>query len=239
MSDIFEEVEESLAKDKATELWGKYGLFVYLAAGLLVATVAFFEWRSYDQANKVEARMIRFEAAVKAQEDGDFDAAIEGFEALVAEDTPLSIVAGHQLAQARFFGQGDTENAATALEAVGAIDGGPLAQIALLKAAYLKADEMSLAELEVMLSDFVSTEGELANTAFGNLAQELLAAKAFEEGDLERARQEYLYLSTSFDATEGTKSRASFALRAIPETAAPAPLEPATEITGDQGGVEE
>ena len=40
MADIFEEVEEGLRQDKAAQLWKKYGIFAYIAAGLLIGGVS-------------------------------------------------------------------------------------------------------------------------------------------------------------------------------------------------------
>lgn len=218
MSDIFEEVEESLAQDKWAERWNKYGLYVYLVAALIVGYVAWMEYQKYATAQRIEAQMSVFEAGLDHMENNEFSQASEELEKVIAMDVPLSVLAAHQAAEARYFGNGDPAAAAAALEAAGDANGSPMEQLALLKAAYFKADELSLTELQAMLGDLVAEGSEVRDGPIGNLAQELVAAKAFEEGDYALARDLYSYLSASIDATTNLQQRAQFALLIIPET---------------------
>ena len=50
MSDIFREVEEEVRRDKAAEIWKKYGKLFILAAVLLVAgTAGWSAWQQYQR----------------------------------------------------------------------------------------------------------------------------------------------------------------------------------------------
>ncbi|MEL6663702.1 MAG: hypothetical protein AAFR33_11950, partial [Pseudomonadota bacterium] len=85
MSDIFEEVEEEVRKDKLGELWAKFGWIVWLAAAAIVGYVAFSEWRSSQlQAQRAE-QAAALEAAVSALEAGEFEEAQNSLQAIVEE----------------------------------------------------------------------------------------------------------------------------------------------------------
>lgn len=228
MSDIFEEVEESLARDDWTERWKKYGIFVYGAAAILIGTVAFLEWKSWNDSQITIERVMEFESAKDVLAQGQYEEAASQLEAVIDQDAPLAVIAGHELARTRLEGNGDRAAAAAALEKVASPEGTPLEKLALLKAAYLKADNLSLEEMEVFLGPLPSETSSL-----GNLAREIIAAKAFEAGDYQRARDDYGFLSISPDAPQGLARRASAALIAIPDTEGVAPLPSEEPETGE------
>ena len=69
-------------------------------------------------------------------------------------------------------------------------------------------------------------------TAFGALATELLAAKAFEEGDIEYARTKFNELRFLANVPEGVMQRATQALAALPAVTIADPLAtPETEAS--------
>lgn len=226
MSDIFEEVEESLRQDKATQLWKRFGPFVWAIGILIIAAVGYREWSINQQSEVDEARVIEFEAARAKLADGEYAEAQAELQTLVDNDTKISPVAANLLARTYYEGNGDAEAAAATLENVAGIDG-PIERLALLKAAYLRADSMNLSELEAFLG---ALPGE--STALGVLALELIAAKALKEGDLARARQEFSYLRFAPNVPPGVLQRAEIALSVIPDPD-PAPAEDATPVEAD------
>ena len=147
MSDVFEEVEEGLRQDKASELWAKYGWAVYLIGALIVLAVGAREYMAYQQEQAQVERVKRFEAARTALDTGDYSAAEAGFAELVAAGSDLSPLASHYLARTRLEGGGDRAGAAEAFAAASSGDD-PFAQLAALKGAYLEAGTLSLADLE-------------------------------------------------------------------------------------------
>ena len=210
MSDIFDEVEENVKAEKLNKLWDKAWPF---ALGGSIAIVAMVGANSYfaDQAKKeIETNGRAFEMGLKALEAQDLENARARFGDLLEKDTGFAALAAQHLAQAELEMAGDTEAAARALE--GAAQGeGALADLAKLKAAYFLADTKSLAEVESALGDLTGNSG-----SFGALARELIAAKAFEEGDIERARSEYQALTLRLSIPEGVRSRANEALAVLP-----------------------
>lgn len=231
MSDIFEEVEESVRKDKVAERWNKYGIFVWAAGLLIIAGVAYWEWSKGVEAKAVEARIERFESARQELLAGNYPEAQAAFKELMDGDTKLSALSAHYLAQAYYEGNGDKAAAADILRATAAPEG-PVERIALIKSAYLRADEMSLGELENYLGAMPEE-----NTALGVLALELIAAKALKEGDLARARKEFSYLRFAPNSPPGVAQRAEIALSVIPEVAEdedegaePDPVDPDLDV---------
>lgn len=221
MSDIFEEVEESLRKDNATVLWKRYGPFVWAVGLLIIGAVAYREYSLIQDAAKAEVRIEAFEAARAELEDGDYASAQAGFAELVQGGSDISPLAAQFLARSYYEGNGDISGAVDVLEAASDSEG-PLERLSLLKAAYLQADTMSLTELETFLGDLPKEP-----TALGALALELVAAKAFKEGDVERAQREFSYLRFASDAPPGVVQRAEVALSVLPAASVP------TEEAGD------
>lgn len=218
MSDIFEEVEEEVRKDRVAELWRKYGLFVWLAGFAIVAAVAFNEWRMTQQARDDVSRMTEFEAALDLLEGGQYGEAQVALQQLVDADTPLSPLAAQYLAQAYVEGSGDQAAAIATLDDAANGGGAAYQQLALLKSVYLRSETMTLAEMETELAPLIGQETPLAA-----LAEELIAAAAYAEGDYERARREFNRLRFSAYAPPGLIQRATIALDTIPRTQSAAP----------------
>ena len=89
-----------------------------------------------------------------------------------------------------------------------------------LRAAYLAAETENFAALEARLKPLIDARGP-----FSYLARELIGVEAYEAGQNERARTEFTYLESAFDAPQGVRGRASRYLSVLgpaPETAAPA-----------------
>ncbi len=215
MSDIFEEVEEEVRKDQMAELWRKYGLLVWIAGIAIIAAVAFNEWRGVQQARAEEAHMTQFEAALDLLEEGQYTAAQAALRELVDENTALSPLAAQYLAQADLEGAGDRAAAIAVLEAAASDGDTAFEQLALLKSVYLRSQTMTLTEMETALAPLIGQETQLAA-----LAEELIAAGAYAEGDYERARREFNRLRFAAYAPPGLVQRATIALDTIPRVQA-------------------
>ncbi len=235
MTDIFQEVDQNVREEKLASLWQRWRPFVYGGVALLIGGVAVNEFILKPQADAARAaRALELENAVKALEDGRYGEAQAALKAIVDSESKLAPLAAHYLAQTQLEGGGDAAAAAETLAAIGGTEGGPYERLALLKAAYFRADTLTLPELETTLGTLPTEE-----TAMGALARELLAAKAYAVGDIARARTEYNKLKFDAAAPEGVIQRAELALDAIPvpeqaATETPAPAEAPTEATAEQ-----
>lgn len=226
MADIFEEVEEGLRQDRLSQLWKRYGIFAYLAAALLIGGVALNEYLKVRTAETIEQNAARLEAALVDVDARNYEAATSSLATLVADEIAPSTAAAHFLAGVRLDGNGDALAAAETLESVVGEATDPTQKLALIKAAYLKADTLSRAELETLVAPLTAGQG-----AFGALASELLAAKALQEGDVDFARREFNYLRFAQNVPPGVVIRAEQALAAMPPISAEpeSPSEAETE----------
>lgn len=234
MADIFEEVEEGLRQEKAEKLWKKYGVFAYLAAALLIGGVALNEYLQHSKAESIEANAVQFEEGVDELSEENWQQASDKLAPLVSEDVEIAPLSANFLAQARLQGSADMAAAVEALEAAANTET-PIGKLSLMKAAYLKSNSMTRADLEAYLGDLANDE-----SAFGALALELIAAKAVAEGDIEYARTTFNELRFLANVPEGVEQRSRAALAALPpaatttpatpqETAPAAPAEPAQD----------
>ena len=216
MSDIFEEVDESLRQDKVEDLWKRYQIFVYGAAALLIAGVALNEFvLKPNAAHAHTERAMAFETAMLHLENGEYEAAEAGLQELATGNSKLAPLAAHFLAQTRYEGGGDVAGASSALASVAGVEDGPYARLAILKLAYMQADVQDMRELEATLGTLIEDNGPL-----GALSRELIAAKAASLGDVERARTIYNRLRFDPAAPEGVRQRAEIALATLPAAAA-------------------
>lgn len=211
MADIFEEVEEGLRQDRLTILWKKYGIFAYIAAFLLIGGVALNEYLQHRTAVSTETNAGRLETAIVSAEAREYQDADQELMALVNEDLSLSGAAAHYLAGVKLDGFGDAEAAAALLIEAAADAESPTERLALIKAAYLRADSMTRLELEALLAPLTE-----ADDAFSALATELIAAKALEEGDIEYARRQFSFLRLAQNVPPGVMTRATQALAGLP-----------------------
>lgn len=219
MSDIFDEVEENVKADKLSKFWKIAGPF---ALGGSIAIVGMVGAKSYfddKTAKELEQNGRAFELGLKSLEVQDLEGARNQFGEVLSTESGFAALSAQYLAQAELEMAGDTVAAANVLETASG-GSGALSNLAKLKAAYFLADTKSLAEVEAALGDLLANEG-----GFGALAQELVASKAFEEGDMDRARSEYLALTLKLNAPAGVQRRASEALAVIPDKAPSADVE--------------
>lgn len=221
MSDIFEEVDEEVRKDRFSELWKKYGIFAWLAMAAIVAATGINEYMKYSNQKAAAARVLELEDAVETLQKSDYAAAETQLSALAGAKTKAAPLAANLLAQVRLEGAGDAEGAAQALLEAASDTGAPYEKLALLKVAYLRADTVSLEELKTLLGALNNDEGPI-----GTMARELLAAKTYAEGDIAGARTQFNRLKFEPNAPQGVTRRAELALAAMPRTADPAPAEP-------------
>lgn len=215
MADIFEEVEEGLRQDRLTVLWKRYGIFAYLAGALLIGGVALNEYLKVQAEQTTARNASRLEAALTEVDARNYDTAAAQLTELVGEDIAPSTVAAHYLAGVRLDGNGDAAAAADVLQGVVGDAEDPSQKLALIKAAYLKADTMTREELTGFLATLSEDDGP-----FGALASELIAAKALQEGDIEFARREFNFLRLAQNVPPGVVRRAQQALETLPPVSA-------------------
>jgi hypothetical protein len=85
MSDIFEEVDEEVRRDKAVEFWTKHQNLIFgVALAIVLATAGFRYWQ-YRQNQAAEAAGAAFHAAIKLDDQGKTDEAKAALAKIVAQ----------------------------------------------------------------------------------------------------------------------------------------------------------
>ena len=141
MSDIFQEVDEEVRRDKAAEFWKKYQNQILAGAVLIVLASAGFRYWQYEREKAEQAAGDQFQQALAALEGGKLDEAKAGFDTIAAQG-PSGYRALAQMAAAGAKAHSDPQGAIGAFDAVAgdaAID--PLLRdAARLRAALLRVD---------------------------------------------------------------------------------------------------
>ena len=85
MSDIFQEVDEEVRRDKAAEFWKKYQNQILAAAVLIVLASAGFRYWQYERERASQAAGDQFQQALAALEGGKLDEAKAGLDKIAAQ----------------------------------------------------------------------------------------------------------------------------------------------------------
>lgn len=196
MADIFHEVEEELRKDKYNVLLRTWGPWVLGGAITIVVAAAAWQGWDYWQTRQSHAMSDRYFAALERIEEERFteadlelqritEDASSGYAALALMQRGDLALQGGDTATAGYF----FEQAADAFSTTAFSD------LARVKAAMALFEELSIDDLQNRLSDMMQLD-----RPYRLLAMEVIAAKAFENGDLERARTEYEAIANDLDA---------------------------------------
>ena len=175
MSDIFQEVDEEVRRDKAAEFWKKHQNLIFGAAALIVLASAGYRFYDYQRAKAAEAAGAQFQqalAALQADKGADASATLDA----IAAQAPAGYRAVARLTAAGLKAKTDASAAIAAFDALGADASlGPLFQdAARLRAALLRLDiaaEAAKGEAELKtLAGGASVYRRTARLALGALA---------------------------------------------------------------------
>jgi hypothetical protein len=187
MTDIFQEVDEEVRRDKAAEFWKKYQNLIFAGAALIVLAAGGFRYWQYEKEKAEQAAGDQFQAAIAAYEAGKLDEANGGFAKLAAEAP-----GGYRiLAQMTEAGAKAATNAPAAISAFDAIADNasvdPLFRdAARLRAALLRVDQPG--EEPAGAAALTSLAG--ADGPYRRLARLSLGALALGRGDYDEAGKE-------------------------------------------------
>jgi hypothetical protein len=204
VSDIFQEVDEEVRRERLNRLWQQYGNYAIAACVLVVVAVA--GWRGYDwwQTRKAAEAGAAFESAVMLAEAGKHQEADAAFAKLAVDGTAgYRILA--RLREAAELAQTD-KNAAvkTYDEIAGDRSAGQVMQdLAAVRSGFLLVDTAPYSEIRARLEPLTA-----ADRTFRHTARELLALSAWKAGDMTAARQWADMIITDPLSPAGTRSRA-------------------------------
>ena len=222
MTDIFQEVEESLREERAKSLWSRswpWLLGVFVIAVAAVGGWEAWKWRQADVASKASEQYL---VALDHASKGETDAALAELDKLIESGPDGYKALAFNVRSALLLDKNDLEGARKSLEQAALT--GPdeeLRALAKLRAAYLSADSAPLDQLKLQLAGVSDREDTI-----GFAARELIAAKAFAVGQTEEARRIYDVLALAPEAPESIRQRAEIAralLKAGPGAGQPTP----------------
>ena len=184
MSDIFQEIDEDLRRDKAQALWSRYQNLVYVAVAVVIlGTAGTTLWRIYDSRVKEQAGATYLAALSSTGQDAK--AAIDVFAGIANENGPTAALARFDMARAAIQ-SGDRQKALDMLAAM-AVDAqvdAPMQGAAALSASYLALDlgkgDQATGLMQPLLAD---------GNPYRLMALEVTGLAAFAAGDKDKARQ--------------------------------------------------
>jgi len=203
VSDIFQEVDEEVRRERLKQLWERYSL--YIVAGALVVVAAVAGWRGYQwwQAKKAAEAGAAFVAAVTLSNDNKHTQAAEAFAKIAAGGT-----AGYRML-ARFreaaqVAETDPKAAVKLYEGLAA-DGGigqVLQDLAIVRAGLILVDTAPFDEMRNRLEPLTTPD-----RTFRHSARELVALSAWRNGDVTNAKRWFDTILTDTQTPPGMRSR--------------------------------
>jgi hypothetical protein len=214
VADVFREVDEELRRERAEQVWKKYGLYIIAAAVAVVLAVAGLQgWRAYQQSQR-EKLSAQYAAAQAMVHSGDNAGALKAFAAMGE------------------IGAGGYRGLAVLREAALRADSGDVAGA--IKIWDRMAQDSGLGEGFRQIGTLLSVMHQMADgdpsalqarlapltgpgKAFRATALELSADLALRTGDVETARGHYTELADDPEVPAGLRGRATQMLNALKE----------------------
>lgn len=206
VSDLFQEVDEEIRRDRAIELWKRYGNYIIGAAlALVIGTGAYVAWRDYSH-QKAAEQGARFFAAASLATGAERDKAIDAFDE-IAKNANAGYAALAQMREAALKAQaGDMEAAASIYRSV-ADDSGVDKE--LRDAANLLAMLHSIERIEPAELDRALAPLQASGNPWRFSALELAALAAARTGEAAKARDLYAKIADDVQAPPGLRARAA------------------------------
>lgn len=203
MSDIFQEVDEEVRREKLKQLWERHSNLIVAAA--LAVVLAVGGWRGYDwwETRKAAESGAAFEAALLLAEGGKQDEARAAFAKLAQEGS-----SGYRiLARFREAAELARTDPAAAVQAYGVLAGDSslgrtMQDLAAIRGGLILVDTVQFAELAAKLEPLTS-----ADRPFRHTARELLALAAWRTGDQAAAKRWFDLIATDAETPAGTRQR--------------------------------
>jgi hypothetical protein len=199
VSDIFQEVDEEVRRERLEQLWKRYGNYIIAAALLVLACIGAWRGYIYWEERKAAEAGAAYEAASALADAGKHSEAEAAF-AKIASEAPAGYRALARFREAAQLGLSDPKAAVAAYDALAkdaSLDQS-MQDLAAVRAALLLVDTASYQDLRIRLEPLTASD-----RPFRHSARELLAFAAWRAGDSAAARQ-WIEAVVSDPTTPGT-----------------------------------
>jgi hypothetical protein len=208
MSDIFNEIEEDMRRERMAKLWKRFGPVIVGAAVLIIAGVS--GWRAYDWYSAKQAREAGalYSAALQLSADDKQSEAEAALEAL-AKDAPAGYATLARFRAASELAATDKPAAAERFEAI-AQDisvSSLLRDLARIRAALILVDTGSQADVASRVEPLTA-----AGNGWRHSAREILALSAWKAGNLDETRRWAEELIVDPETPPGARARGQLLL---------------------------
>jgi len=211
MSDLFNEIDEEVRRDKVLDFWMRHrNALIALAVLIVLGTAGYTSWQKHVRA-KAEATAARFEAAIEDSRAGRNTDAEASLRSLVA-DAPDGYKVLTRLRLASEEGKLDTAKGIAAFDALALDTSVPdvLRDLARYRAAVLASDTLDQAALSKRLEPLTAKIGP-----WTGLAQELIGLAALKSGDFDGAGRMFDAIAIDRAAPTSLKQRVDIYLGLI------------------------
>jgi hypothetical protein len=203
VSDIFNEVDEEIRRERLKRLWDRYQILIVGAALLIVVGVG--GWRGYQwyQAQQAAEAGSAFQAAMVLSADGKHTEAEAAF-AKVAQTSPAGYRDLARMQAAGELAQRDPKAGVEAYDAIVADSrmGETMRDLAAIRAGWLLVDTASYEDMRKRLEPAATPE-----RSFRNSAREMLALAALKANDTANARKWFEQITSDLTAPAGLRQR--------------------------------
>ena len=213
MTDIFDEIDQDLRRERLSRVWSRYGIYVILIAVLIVVVTA--GWRGYEWwVTRTERNAGEAYAALVAEVDAEGAGADPARLTAFADDAPegFALLARFRAASLQ-AATGETEAAAETLRGIASDSAAPrlYQDLARMRLGYvlLDADDVSGAR------EAVAPMADDAGNAFHRSASEVMGLAAYAEDDLDDAERWFTNVSSDATVSQGMRQRADTMLALI------------------------
>ena len=212
MSDIFEEVDEEVRKDKYTRVWQKYGnWFVSCAVAVLISAVGYVQWQKYNFEQRAQSST-EFNAALRLIDSKKPEEATRALAGLAERGTKGYTILAKFRAAGLKVQAGDSAAASDIYDAIAEDDeiNTLYRDLARLYAIMQKIDDGNTSELSTELRELLSEDNPWRFSA-----REMAAVLALRERDTKTAKEYFKLLTDDPKTPAGLRQRASDMLQAI------------------------
>lgn len=215
MTDIFNEVDEAVRRERLEKIWQRYGTWIVAGVALIIAAVG--AWRGYDhwQRQKAAEAGAAFENAMVLAEAGKHQEAADAF-AKIAKEGAGGYTTMARLREAAEIAPRDPKAAVAAYDAIAADSsvGQRFQDLAALRAGLLLVDTAPLDEMRRRLEPLTAP-----GRTFRHSARELLALSAWRVNDMAAARRYAEAIITDNETPNGIRSRIDVLIAMLPAAA--------------------